>query len=230
MRNQWRRRTTLAVTLLLAAGCGDDGTSVPDAIITKASANNGDGQTGPATQLLPNVLRVAVTRAGAPASDITVTWATDDGGTLLPATQQTDANGLSSSAWTLGGTGGPQTATASISGGLNSTVTFTATATGGTQNSTIQVRSADAQGGNRFSPSTLMVTAGTTVTWEWTDQTFAHNVVPDDGSTPAPSGSLVSGPHTYQYTFTTPGTFHYHCQAHGGSGMVGTVTVTSTNN
>jgi plastocyanin len=53
-------------------------------------------------------------------------------------------------------------------------------------------------------------------------------VVPDDGSTPAQSGSLVSAPHSYQYTFNSLGTFHYHCQAHGGSGMTGTVTVVAT--
>jgi plastocyanin len=90
------------------------------------------------------------------------------------------------------------------------------------------VLSANAQETNRFSPSALVVPVGTTVTWEWVDPNIGHNVVPDDGSTPAPSGSLVSGPHTYRYTFNTPGTFRYHCQAHGspnGVGMSGTVTV-----
>jgi plastocyanin len=38
----------------------------------------------------------------------------------------------------------------------------------------------------------------------------------------------VSAPHTYHYTFNALGTFHYHCQAHGGSGMVGTVTVVAS--
>jgi plastocyanin len=132
---------------------------------------------------------------------------------------------VSTSTWTLGSIGGQQSATASVQGGLNSTVTFTATATGGTQGSTIQVISANAQGGNRFVPASLIVTLGTTVTWQWVDQAAAHNVVPDDGSTPTTSGNLVDAPHSYQYTFNALGTFQYHCQAHGSSGMTGTVTV-----
>jgi len=225
MRNLWRVSAALAVTALLAGGCGgDDGTSVSAPIIAKAGTKSGDTQTGPVGQALPNELRVQVTRDGAPASGVLVTWATVSGGSLTPTTDESDADGVSTSVWTLGSTGGQQSATASVQGGLNSTVTFTATATGGTQGNTIQVISADAQGGNRFVPSSLTVTLGTTVTWQWVDQAAAHNVVPDD-MLPPTSGTLTDGPHTYQYTFNTLGTFHYHCQAHVNTGMVGTVTV-----
>jgi plastocyanin len=226
MRNLWRRSSALAVTALLAGACGggnDPTVSAP--IIAKAGTKSGDAQSGPVGQPLPNDLRVEVTRDGTPASGVAVTWATSSGGSLTPTSAQTDADGVSTSSWTLGSTGGQQSATASVQGGLNSTVTFTATATGATQGSTIQVISADAQGGNRFVPASLNVTVGTTVTWQWVDQAAAHNVVPDDGSTPPPSGNLVDAPHTYQYTFNALGTFHYHCQAHGTSGMTGIVTV-----
>jgi plastocyanin len=233
MRNLWTRSSALAVTALLAGGCGggnEPGVSAP--IIAKAGTKSGDGQSGPVGQPLPSDLRVLVTRDGSPASGVTVTWATSSGGSLNPTTDETDADGVSTSTWTLGSTRGQQSATATVQGGLNSTVTFTGTATGGgTQGSTIEVISADAQGDNRFVPANLTVVAGATVTWQWVDQAAAHNVVPDDGSTPATSGSLTDGPHSYQYTFGTPGTFHYHCQAHGqsgGSGMSGTVTVVST--
>jgi plastocyanin len=81
---------------------------------------------------------------------------------------------------------------------------------------------------NSFSPSTLTVPVGTTVTWSWAAGAMDHNVVPDDGSMPSGSGVPASAPHTYTFTFGTAGTFHYHCQVHGGPGgvgMSGTVTV-----
>ena len=226
---RWRRRA-LALAALAALGCNDDnGPAVSAPIIAKAGTKSGDTQTGPAGQPLPNELRVQVTRDGAPASGVTVTWSTGSGGSLTPSSDLTDADGLSSSVWTLGGTSGPQSAEARVKGGgLNSTTTFTATATSGTPGTIIQVISQDQNGGNRFVPANLSVVLGTTVTWQWIDNTFPHNVVPDDGSTPAQSGSLVSAPHSYQYTFNSLGTFHYHCQAHGGSGMTGTVTVVAT--
>lgn len=227
------RRRALALAAVAALGCNDDGgPTVSAPIIAKAGTKSGDTQTGPASQALPNELRVVVTRDGAPASGVTVTWSTGSGGSLTPTTDQTDADGLSTSVWTLGGTSGPQSAEARVEGGgLNSTVTFTATATNGTQGSVIQVISQDQNGGNRFAPANLIVTLGTTVTWQWIDNIFPHNVVPDDGSTPAQSGSLTSAPHSYQFTFNALGVYHYHCQAHGaagGSGMSGTVTVVAT--
>jgi plastocyanin len=81
---------------------------------------------------------------------------------------------------------------------------------------------------NSFSPSQLTVAVGTTVTWSWANGAFDHNVVPDNGSVPATSGSPMNGPHTYTYTFNTPGTFRFYCQVHGGpggEGMAGSVVV-----
>jgi plastocyanin len=61
-----------------------------------------------------------------------------------------------------------------------------------------------------FSPATLTVTAGTTVTWTNKDA-IAHSVTSDTGL--FDSGS-VSGNGTYSYTFSTVGTFAYHCSIH----------------
>jgi len=229
MRSHWRYEA-VALAALLMLGCSNDsGPGVSPLIITKATTNSGDGQTGPAGQLLPNALRVEVTRDGDPASNVTVTWSTGSGGSLTPASELTHADGSSSSIWTLGPAGGGQSATAKVEGtGPSSIVTFTAIATGGAEARLVQVISQDAQGGNRFVPANLTVVLGTTVTWQWVDNIFAHNVVPDDGSTPAQSGTLITGPHTYEYTFNALGTYHYHCQLHGGSGMVGTITVVAT--
>jgi plastocyanin len=172
---------------------------------------------------------VVVTRDGAPASDVTVTWATGSG-TVAPTSDQTDFDGVSTSTWTLGDTPGAVTATASIPNATGSPVTFTATATepGGPGGTVVQVLT---EGGTRFEPKDITVTVGTTVTWVWGTNAANHNVAPDNNVTPARSGNLVSAPHEYQYTFGEVGTYVYHCEAHGnvgGVGMSGTVTVVTT--
>ena len=77
-------------------------------------------------------------------------------------------------------------------------------------------------GNNFFSPATLSVPVGTVVTWSWAQGAVQHNVTFDDG--PA-SDTQSSG--QYQRTFTSAGTFPYHCTIHGAAVMSGTVTVTS---
>lgn len=223
-----RRTWVLGVlAALLGMACGSNDTG-PESrpIVAKTATKSGDLQSGAVGEALPNDLRVVVTRDGAPASDVTVTWFTGSG-SLTPTSDQTDADGLSTSTWTLGDTPGHVTATASVTNATGSPVSFTATATddGGPGGIIVEVLS---EGGTRFSPKDISVTVGTTVTWVWGTNSVGHNVVPDDGTTPATSGGLVSAPHEYQYTFNTVGTFHYHCQAHGdvgGVGMSGTVTV-----
>jgi plastocyanin len=71
-----------------------------------------------------------------------------------------------------------------------------------------------------FSPSTLSVRAGTTVTWTNNDST-AHTVTLDDGS--AASADIASGA-TFQHTFTAAGSFTYHCRIHPT--MTATIVVT----
>ncbi|MFI5225180.1 MAG: cupredoxin domain-containing protein [Candidatus Limnocylindrales bacterium] len=72
-----------------------------------------------------------------------------------------------------------------------------------------------------FSPSTITIAAGSTVTWTNNDTT-AHTVTLDDGS--ATSDDIAAGS-TFQHTFTTAGTFTYHCKIHPT--MTATVVVTS---
>ena len=73
-----------------------------------------------------------------------------------------------------------------------------------------------------FNPATLSVTAGTTVTWAWDSDGQTHTVTFDDNS--VTSGQKSSG--TFQHTFSTAGSFPYHCQIHPTI-MKGTITVTS---
>jgi len=61
-----------------------------------------------------------------------------------------------------------------------------------------------------FSPVSLTVAAGTTVTWTDKDNT-EHTVSADDGS--FGSQKLTPGA-TFSETFSTPGTYAYHCSIH----------------
>ncbi|HAB35809.1 MAG TPA: hypothetical protein DCE58_04320, partial [Cryomorphaceae bacterium] len=82
---------------------------------------------------------------------------------------------------------------------------------------------------NSFSPAALTITAGDTVTW--TQVNGVHNV---NGSTSTfstnPSsfgnGAAAGGTWTYQYVFTTPGSYQYQCDPHA-SFMTGSATVTA---
>jgi len=235
MRTFLRRHRGLALIVIATlAGCGGGDNSGPaqsPLTVVKAPSKSGDAQTGPVSQPLPNKLGVLVTRDGLAVTQVDVTWSTGSG-SMSPSTVKTDDNGVAGSTWTLGDTPGGQTATASVTGATGSPLTFTATAIPTTpEGPTVQVISSSSGGVNRFSPADITVTVGGTVTWNWSDEIVKHNIVPDDGVTPAASGDLTVGPHTYQYTFTQVGTFNYYCQAHGapgGTGMSGTVTVVAT--
>ena len=94
-----------------------------------------------------------------------------------------------------------------------------------------------------FSPATLSVKVGTTVIW--TNNGKATHTSTSDATpavwssgTVAPAGSMSCAPNdpyctpgttppgTFQQTFTTAGTYAYHCENHGAQGMTGTITVT----
>jgi hypothetical protein len=126
-----RTRRIWALAVLAACGSGGDTGPSPSPVVDKAPTKNGDLQTGPVNVALPSELRVVITRDGSPAADVTVTWSTANGGSLSPSSDQTDANGLSTSIWTLGSAAGSQTATASVTNATGSPVTFTASATSG---------------------------------------------------------------------------------------------------
>ena len=76
-----------------------------------------------------------------------------------------------------------------------------------------------------FSPANITVKKGTTVTW--TNKDSAAHTVTQDSNTPGGPGMDSKGlsqGESYTATFTTAGTFKYHCAFH--SSMSGTVTVT----
>jgi len=87
---------------------------------------------------------------------------------------------------------------------------------------TVQVGAGDS--GLAFDPTQLWVDTGTTITFEWTGNGGAHNVVTVDGGGPA---SLDSGDPvgeegaTYEYEASEEdaGITHYHCSPHTAVGM-----------
>ena len=71
-----------------------------------------------------------------------------------------------------------------------------------------------------FSPASVSVPAGTTVIWTNRDAA-PHQIASDTG---AFMGNPIGRGSSYSFTFTTPGTFPYHCSIHPS--MKGTITVT----
>lgn len=71
----------------------------------------------------------------------------------------------------------------------------------------------------RFDPVTITVPVGSTVTWKNND-TVAHTSTSNAAGWD--SGTLAAGA-SFSHTFTTRGSFAYHCAFH--SSMTGTVTV-----
>ncbi len=71
---------------------------------------------------------------------------------------------------------------------------------------------------NNFSPSTITITAGQKVCWQ-NSSAVAHTVTDDGGAFDInlPVGNI------YVHTYSTAGTFPYHCKIHAG--MTGTVVV-----
>jgi plastocyanin len=76
---------------------------------------------------------------------------------------------------------------------------------------------------NLFSPATVTVNAGSTVTWSNSD-TVTHTATADDGSF---SSGLVKKATSWAHTFATPGTFTYFCEIHPE--MTGTVIAIAPN-
>jgi len=91
-----------------------------------------------------------------------------------------------------------------------------------------------------FTPSTLSIKAGTTVTWV-NQGTMTHTTVSDSSAwssgdlvPPGGGGGGYGGGGTtpggsFHFPFNTPGTYPYHCSIHPPAsypGFVGTITVT----
>jgi plastocyanin len=90
---------------------------------------------------------------------------------------------------------------------------------GGSSTSISIVRGAATLSTTAYSPNPDTIAAGDTIVWTNND-TEAHTSTGDNGAWN--SGVIAPGA-TYSRTFSTAGTFTYHCTIHPG--MVGTITV-----
>jgi plastocyanin len=71
-----------------------------------------------------------------------------------------------------------------------------------------------------YTPQSITISVGDTVSWIFDDGGMAHDVVADDKSFRSP---LMTA-NGFRHTFTEPGIFTYHCTPHPD--MTGTVIVT----
>jgi|KBSSwiStaDraftv2_1062776.scaffolds.fasta_scaffold129381_3 plastocyanin len=77
---------------------------------------------------------------------------------------------------------------------------------------------------NFYSPSTVLISAGGTVTWNWVGD--GHSVTPD-GTLTFTGVTLKSAPYTLgPVIFAVAGTYSFHCTAHGVAGTYGGGTMT----
>lgn len=220
----------LIATVGILTGCGVTDREAPDPAtlaIEKPAERSGDRQVGVAGETLPESLRVLVTRDGRPVEGVTVVWFTLEG-SVAPTMVRTDAEGFAASTWTLLSLFAEQFAGARLAHEDPPAVGFSAIATPDpAAPNTILVLN-DGGAGGRFEPAALTVVAGGTVNWFWPPGSSGHNVVPDDGDTPPQSGALAGWPTWHSFQFTRPGTYRYHCAAHGspgGGGESGAITV-----
>ena len=218
------RRNGINLALMLAAsgaalaGCGGDANQPAGLAVARAQPS-GDGQTGAPGAVLSAPVRVRVTRDGQPEAGAAVTWAASGAGaSIAPPTGTTSADGIAEAVWTLPGTAGAATATATVTDAAGSPVTFTATGT-------VPGQVAIEVGNNFFDPDDRTVTAGATVVWTWTNTgAISHSVQ----STGAPgftsSATLAGNGQTHSVQFTAPGTYTYQCAVHGAA-MAGRIVV-----
>ena len=144
--------------------------------------------------------------------------------------------GTSTSTSGTGGAGACVTANPAGGGCVNATASGSATGTSTGSNSTSGTSAPMTASvnltGSQFSPGSVTIKVGGTVTWTHKDGTLRHTVTSDDGSFDShpqctnpvtPLSDCMDNGETFTQTFAKDGTFAYHCKIH--SGMTGTVTV-----
>jgi plastocyanin len=120
----------LLVLPLLACGAesGPSGGADEPVVAMAKLAPSGDGQTGGIGTTLPLPLRVRITEDGVPLAGRVVTFAPGAGaGTLIPATDTTDGDGIASAEWHLANSSGTRSVTVGSIGVTGSPQLFQAT-------------------------------------------------------------------------------------------------------
>ncbi len=99
-----RAASRVFAVIIAMAGCGGGGTGPngPGTAVMSKASPSGDGQSGPISTVLPDLLRVRILDGGAPVSGRTVSWQIQaPGGSLSPASSVTGADGVAATTVTL---------------------------------------------------------------------------------------------------------------------------------
>jgi plastocyanin len=214
-------RLALGMTLLgLACGGSSGGSTGPctPGAATQLVKSGGDAQPWYFNNPLPIAFSVkALDAKNCPVPGVVVNWTVaSGGGAVSPAQSTTSSSGVASANDSVGSST-PQTVNATPALTSLPTLTFSATAAAPPTTGAVSLQNIS------FNPSNAVVQSGGTVTWTWNDNPTPHNVTFTSGPAPRPLDAPTQATGTYQATFTTVGTYGYHCTIH--SGMSGTVTV-----
>lgn len=142
-------------------------------------------------------------------SGVAITWAaTVGGGGVTPSSNSTAATGIASTQHQLGPSDGHDTVTATSTPALSgSPVSIGAVIQTPPAVDTISVGP-----GIAFSPASVVLAAGGTVTFKWADG--PHGVHFLTGPTTLPADSPTQSTGTKDYTLSTKGTYTYNCTVH----------------
>ncbi|HKW41367.1 MAG TPA: plastocyanin/azurin family copper-binding protein [Gemmatimonadales bacterium] len=212
--------TALAILLgaLACGGNGGGGTGpCTPGMATQLAKTTGDPAAWYHNNPLPAPLSVTVKDANSCAvPGVVVNWSIITGGGGLSAAQSTtNSSGIATILDSVG-VASPQVVHAA-SGGLP-TADFQVTSVAAPTAVDVTV------GNNFFSTPDTAVQVGGTVTWTWSQGSIGHNVTYTSGPAPLPASSNTQSTGTFSTTFTTLGTYGYHCTIHPGQ-MTGSLTV-----
>lgn len=81
-----------------------------------------------------------------------------------------------------------------------------------------------------FTPSVISIAPNDTVIWRWNSTGLTgHSTTSDAGDSTVWDSGTSASPHSFTNTFTTAGSYPYHCTPHASFGMAGTVNVIAAN-
>jgi len=198
-----------------SGGSGDGGSNDTGDSGTETGATGGDATTEAGT---------AGAATTAAATDAEPTAAGTESGNGMTDTGTTDGGTATSDA-TGNDTAGTTVGTGAVDEHLSSANGYDGSVADETGSDTVEVAVGAGENGFAFDPAAIRVSPGTTITWTWTGEGGAHNVV-SDGDGPLDSGEPATGESvTYEATLDSPGAYPYHCEPHQSLGMKGAVVV-----
>jgi plastocyanin len=162
---------------------------------------------------------IAKDKYGNGVAGVAIAWAaTVGGGSVTPPNNATAATGIASTQHQLGPADGHDTVTATSTPVLSGSPV----GIGAVIQTPPAVDTISVGPGIAFSPASVVLAAGGTVTFKWADGPHGIHFTSAPGTVPGNSATMSSG--TVDYTLNTKGTYNYNCTVHGNA-MTGTIVV-----